>query len=308
MTSAFRSRGSVTLVDVSMRDGLQDEAVVLETGAKLEIATALVHSGLARIEATSFVHPKWVPQLADADDLVPLLPKGPRYSTLVLNMRGWERAVAAFERASIARGDYDLVFVTSASERHAMSNNNSTIEQTLTIFDELAAASTGAGISLRATIACAFVSPWPDESIAADRVASIAIRLAGGNVHTITLADTVGRADPYLVARRISEIQSVAPTVQLAMHMHDALGYGLANVYAGLESGIRIFEGALAGLGGCPFAPGAPGNQDIITLADFIDACGFHSAVNKAALHDASDVIRRALANASELSPSGSLK
>ena len=140
MMSAFESRGSVTLVDVSMRDGLQDETVVLDTSAKLEIAAALSASGLSHIEATSFVHPKWVPQLADADDFVPLLPKGPHYSALVLNMRGWERAVAAFERASIAPGSYDLVFVTSASERHAVSNNNATIEKTLTMFDEIAAA------------------------------------------------------------------------------------------------------------------------------------------------------------------------
>jgi hydroxymethylglutaryl-CoA lyase len=212
-------------------------------------------------------------------------------------MRGWHRAAAAFDRADFARGSYDLVFVTSASERHAKSNNNSTIDETLSAFDDIAAASRAAGISLRATIACAFVSPWPDEVIAADRVASIAARFAGGGVRTITLADTVGRADPFVVARQISETRSAAPAATLGLHLHDSLGYGIANVHAGLQLGIRTFEGALAGLGGCPFAPGAPGNQDIVALAEFVEACGFTTNVDKAALIEASDCIRRILEN-----------
>jgi hydroxymethylglutaryl-CoA lyase len=295
----------VTLIDVTGRDGLQDEPVFVPTSDKVEVARALAAAGVTVIEATSFVHPKWVPQLADADDLVPRLPHGPRYSALIMNRRGLDRGVAAFTAAGYAAGAYDLVFVTSASPRHAQGNNNRTIEQTLQIFDEIAAAvrDTYPGVTLRAAIACAFVSPWPDEPIDAERVVEIVRRFAAGGTQLITLADTVGRADPRTVARRLDAIGKAEPNLPLSLHLHDACGYALANVYAGLERNVRSFEGALARLGGCPFAPGSPGNLDLEKLARFLADCGAETGVDLVRLAAARERARAALASAAPIAP-----
>jgi hydroxymethylglutaryl-CoA lyase len=294
---------AATLVDVSLRDGLQDEAVIVGTTAKADIAQALVKSGVKRIEATSFVHPRWVPQLADADELVALLPSGARYSALVLNERGWTRAKAAFDRAKIAAGDYDLVFVTSASPRHARSNNNASIDETLELFDTLARLSRDSNVFLRATIACAFGSPWDDEQVSAAGVISIAERFISGGVTMLTLADTVGHAQPFQVKRRIGEVRDAFPDISVALHLHDTSGFAIANTYAALESGVRTFEGALAGIGGCPFAPGATGNQDLAMLARFLSASGFETGLDVEQLSVTSELIRDTIARAAPARP-----
>ena len=285
----------VTLLDVSARDGLQDEACVVATGEKLAVAQALIEAGVGEVEITSFVHPVWVPQLADADALVPRLPRGPRYSALIMNAKGYDRACAAF--AGHARGTWALAFVASASPRHNQSNNNRTIEQTLEIFDAVAARARADGVELHGAIACSFVSPYTGEVTDPETVAAIARRYERGGCTLITLADTVGRADPYTVARRIDEI-TAATGVPLSLHLHDSFGYALANVYAGLARGVRRFEGALAGLGGCPFAPGSPGNLDLERLNRFVSDCGFETGIDPAALTRASDRIRAALRTA----------
>jgi hydroxymethylglutaryl-CoA lyase len=284
-----------TIVDVSERDGFQDEPKFVATDEKLAVASALAAAGIREIEVTSFVHPRYVPQLADADALVPRLPKTARYSALVLNQRGIERALAAFDAGGFRRGDYDLVAVISASPKHNAANNNRTIPQSLAIFDEMAAAARSAGVTLRAALSCAFVSPWPDERIDPATVAEIAMRFAAGGCSVVTLADTVGRADPRTVARRVDEI-AAAIDVPLALHLHDSSGFALANVYAGLERGVDRFESALAGLGGCPFAPGAPGNLDTEKLARFLAACGVATGLDLDALAAAKERIVRALA------------
>lgn len=291
---------SAILVDVSERDGFQDEPRLVATDDKLAVAQALADAGLREIEVTSFVHPKYVPQLADADVLVPRLPKAARYSALVLNERGIERAVRAFEAGGFAPGSYDLVFVVSASPRHNAANNNRTIDESLGIFDRVAARAREGGVALRAALSCAFVSPWADETIDPAQVVAIAQRLAQGGCRVVTLADTVGRADPRTVARRIREVAG-ATDVALALHLHDSYGFALANAYAGLEAGIRRFEGALAGLGGCPFAPGAPGNVDTERLARFLEACGIATGIDFTALERAKELIVRALAAAEPL-------
>ncbi|TAM75019.1 hydroxymethylglutaryl-CoA lyase [bacterium] len=285
----------VTLLDVSARDGLQDEACIVATGEKLAVAQALIDAGVAEIEITSFVHPAWVPQLADADVLAPRLPRGPRYSALIMNVKGYDRARAAF--ADHTPGTWSLAFVASASPRHNMSNNNRTIEQTLEIFDAVAARARSDGVEVHGAIACSFVSPYADEPTDPETVASIARRYERGGCTLITLADTVGRADPYTVALRIDEIAAATRTT-LSLHLHDSFGYALANVYAGLTRGIRRFEGALAGLGGCPFAPDAPGNLDLERLNRFVTDCGFETGIDSAAISRAGDRIRAALRTA----------
>ena len=285
----------VSLVDVSARDGLQDEPVVVSTEDKLAIAAALAAARVGTIEITSFVNPQRVPQLADADTLVPRLPRGARYSALVMNRRGWDRALAAFDASSLRRDEWDLVFVTSASPRHAMANNNRTIDETLAIFDELAPLARDAGVGLRAAVSCAFVSPWRDEPVDLARIVAIVERLADGGAHTVTLADTVGSADPATVARHVHAVHGAVPRTALSLHLHDTHGWALAGVYAGLEAGVRTFEGALAGLGGCPFAPGATGNLDLERLAEFLRACGADPGTDPEALHRAAERIRTAL-------------
>lgn len=284
-----------TIVDVSERDGFQDEPNFVATADKLAVARALAAAGIREIEITSFVHPRYVPQLADADALVPQLPKIARFSALVLNERGVARALAAFDAGGFPRGSYDLVSVISASPKHNAANNNRTIAESLAIFDAMAAQAKSAGATLRAAVACAFVSPWDDERIDPAGVVEIAARFAAGGCTVITLADTVGRADPRTVARRVGEIAGALDR-PIALHLHDSAGFALANVYAGLERGVRRFESALAGLGGCPFAPGAPGNLDTEKLARFLEACGVATGIDFDALAHAKERIVEALA------------
>jgi hydroxymethylglutaryl-CoA lyase len=288
---------AVTLVDVSLRDGLQDEDRFVATAEKARLAGAIAAAGVREIEVTSYVHPRWVPQLADAGELPMLLPGGPRYSVLAMNERGIDRAIAAFDAAMRARDSYEVVFVVSASPRHHKNNNNRTIEESLVIFDAVAARARAAGVALRGAVACAYASPWSDETIDSAAVARIVARYEQGGAAGVTLADTVGRADPVTVATRLREV-GASTGLPLAVHLHDSYGWGLASAYAALENGVRRFEAALAGLGGCPFAPGAPGNIDLERLAAFLEACGFATGIDPQRLAVARDRIRAALAEA----------
>jgi hydroxymethylglutaryl-CoA lyase len=293
---------NVTLLDVSTRDGLQDEPRVVSTDQKLKIVEALIDAGISDIEVTSFVHPVWVPQLADAEALVAILPQTVRYSALIMNERGFGRAQAAFDAAGFARGSYDLVFVASASPRHNTSNNNRTISETLEYFDIIARLAREAGISMHAAIACSFASPWPDEKIERATVVQMAQRFAAGGCNLITLADTIGKASPETVNLTIGAVQS-AVEVELSLHFHDLRGSALPNVAQGLARGVRRFEGVLGGIGGCPFAPDAPGNLDLEKLAYYIEQQGFSSGVDFAKLPRARAVLEAALAAAEPLAP-----
>jgi hydroxymethylglutaryl-CoA lyase len=290
----------VTLVDVTARDGLQDEPRIVRTARKAEIVAALAAAGITEIEVTSFVHPAWVPQLADAEALVPLLPPGVRYSALIMNERGFDRALAAFGGAGFAPGSYDLAFVASASPRHNAANNNRTIAETLTFFDAIGARARAAGVSLRAAISCSFASPWADETIALDTVLEMVTRFDAGGCTTIGLADTVGKASPQLVDATLEAVRNVSDAA-LSLHFHDLGGNAMLNVEAGLRRGVRRFEGVLAGIGGCPFAPGAPGNLDLEALATFVEAHGFATGTDAARLGAARAVLQRALDEAAPL-------
>ncbi len=264
----------VTLLDVTTRDGLQDEPRFVSTAEKVRIVEALAAAGITEIEVTSMVHPKWVPQLADADALIPLLPRSVRYSVLIMNDKGFDRALAAFEGGGFARGTYDLVFVASASPRHNKSNNNRSIPETLTYFETIAARAKAEGVTIRAAIACSFASPWADESIDPATVVDMAKRFEAGGCTMITLADTIGKASPEVVGSTIAAVQS-AISVPLSLHFHDLRGSARANVETGLACGVRRFEGVLSGIGGCPFAPEAPGNLDLELLANLVTERGF---------------------------------
>jgi hydroxymethylglutaryl-CoA lyase len=290
----------VTLLDVTTRDGLQDEPKFVSTAAKVRVVEALADAGIREIEVTSFVHPKWVPQLADADTLIGLLPSSVRYSVLIMNDKGFDRALTAFEGAGFARGSYDLVFVASASPRHNKSNNSRTIPETLAYFDTVAARAKAESITIRAAIACSFVSPWSDEKIERDTVLEMAQRFEQGGCHMISLADTIGKATPDAVRETTSAVQQ-RTRVPLSLHLHDLRGSALPNVQAGLDCGVRRFEGVLAGIGGCPFAPEAPGNLDLERLADYVTARGFATGTNAEQLARARGVLEAAFVDAEPL-------
>jgi hydroxymethylglutaryl-CoA lyase len=292
---------AVDIVDVSLRDGLQDEPSFVSLAGKVAIARALRESGCRYIEATSFVHPTWVPQLADAEELVDVLPRGPRYSALILNQRGYDRAVRAFDAAEFDRGSYDLTFVVSASSRHAMANNNRSIDDSLGYFAQIGAAAGTAGVALTATIACAFGSPWDDEQIGPEAVSEIARRLLAAGAHRLTLADTVGLAQPEHVTKVIRAVQTANRGVTLALHLHDRIGIAYQNVEAALSCDVGMFEGALAGLGGCPFVPDAPGNIDVYRLDRYLQGRGLTTGLDSGALQLAAHVIRAKLATANPL-------
>jgi hydroxymethylglutaryl-CoA lyase len=289
----------VTLVDVTLRDGLQDEHKLVATAEKLRLARSLAKTGMSRVEATSFVSPKWVPQLADAEDLVlgwkdlPLRP-----AALMMNRRGFERARLAFERAGFAEGSYDLVFVVSASGQHNRSNNNRTTEQTMEIWDEIA--TIRGGVSVHGAIACAFASPYEGEVIDRDEVVSIARRLVLGGASHVAVCDTVGQGKPEVVEATVGAVAAATGTMP-TLHLHDLGGRAAANVVAGLEAGVRTFEGVLGGIGGCPFAPGAPGNTDLLRLHDQLTAAGYVTGLDRAALVEAAMVLREVLASAPDL-------
>jgi hydroxymethylglutaryl-CoA lyase len=296
------SNRTVTLLDVTTRDGLQDEPRIVSTADKLRIVEALIAAGISDIEVTSFVHPTWVPQLADAEALVAALPQTARYSALIMNERGFARARAAFDAAGFARGSYDLVFVASASPRHNKSNNNRTIPETLEYFDVIAAQARDAGISMHAAIACSFASPWPDETIERATVVEMTRRFSNGGCTLVTLADTIGKAAPDVVNATVAAVQSTVP-VELSLHFHDLRGSALPNVAQGLARGVRRFEGVLSGIGGCPFAPDAPGNLDLEQLAQFVAAQGFASGVDAAKLAQARTTLQWALERAAPIAP-----
>ncbi len=243
----------VSIYEVSLRDGLQNEKATVPLGDKLRLIDALVAAGLDRIEVTSFVSPKWIPQLADADALGRALQPRPgvTFSALCPNLIGLERAKAA-QIEEIA------VFV-SASETHNKKNVNKTIAATMDAFREMIAQARAANIRVRGYVSTVWGCPY-EGAIDPARAVAIARELVLMGCYQISLGDTIGVGTPLqtqaILRRALGELS--AP--QIAMHMHDTRGTALANILVGLELGIRDFDASVGGLGGCPYAPGAAGN------------------------------------------------
>ncbi|MEV4316317.1 hydroxymethylglutaryl-CoA lyase [Actinocrispum sp. NPDC049592] len=250
----------VLVTEVVLRDGFQDEPLVVPTHEKLRLARALVDAGLTSLEVGSFVAPGKVPQLADTDELVSTLEPGTPATlhTLVFNERGARRAIAAGARS--------VRFVVSASEGHSVANAGVGTDAAL---DRLAAAAsllTSAGVALEACIATAFVCPF-DGDTDPGRVVAIASRLIGLGARVIHLADTIGAANPSRIRRTVKAVQGLDRP--LGLHAHNTYGLAAANVWEALNLGVRRFDSSLGGIGGCPFAPGAAGNagtDDLVNL------------------------------------------
>lgn len=274
----------VDIVEVGPRDGLQNEKVLVSTAAKIAFVAALADAGFPEIEVTSFVSPKWLPQLADAAEVLAALP--PRadvvYSALVPNEKGMERALACGVRR--------VAVFTAASETFNRKNVNATIDESLERFVPVLAMAAAAGISVRGYVSTAFVCPYegPVTPATASRVIR---RLLDLGVDEVSIGDTIGAAVPTQVDALLDALEADTPFDRLALHFHDTRGAALANVLAGLRRGITIYDGSAGGLGGCPYAPGATGNLATEELVYFLTAMGIDCHVDLARVRAASNAL-----------------
>ncbi len=270
--------GRVTIMEVGPRDGLQNESVLVPTAEKVELIRRLVGARLVEIEATSFVHPKWIPALADADDVMAALPRdGVRYSTLVPNMRGYERAVAL-------RPD-EIVLFCSATESHNRANLNRSTAESLEQLALVAARAKADGFRLRGAISTSFWCPF-EGRVPPARVCEIAQAYEAMGADEVGISDTLGAADPLHVSTLVADVRS-AVEIGLSLHLHDTYGMALACVVAGLDAGITRYDSSIGGLGGCPYAPGAAGNIATEDLVFMLHRMGVETGIDEDALLDA---------------------
>jgi len=266
-------RDGVRLVEVGPRDGLQNEPAHLSTADKLGFIERLARTGLTDIEVTSFVSPRAVAQLADAERVWAGLPQTPgvRFSALVPNARGLERAVQC--------GVKRIAVFTAASDRFAQNNIRMTVEQSLRVFESVVRDALAAGMTVRGYVSTAFVCPFEGD-VEPRRVRDVATRLLAMGVDEVAISDTVGAASPVDIERAVACLLEEIDIGRIALHLHDTYGTGLANAYAGYRLGVRTFDGSCGGLGGCPFAPGAAGNcatEDLVYLFERMGvATGVH--------------------------------
>lgn len=252
------------ITDVAPRDGLQNQAIHLSTDDKLELIDLLVQAGVASVEATSFVSPRAVPQMADASDVMTRLAQarpGLRVSALVPNLKGLERAAAA--------GAHEIAVVLSATETMNQKNINMGLEQAIATSGQTILAAKALGMRTRGYLAVAFVCPFEGETPLA-QLLSVAQRLYAFGPDEIVIADTIGAAAPGQVRDRLAALKDFVPVERTGVHFHDTRGMGVANAWAALEAGVRRFDASVGGIGGCPFAPGAAGNlatEDLVLMA-----------------------------------------
>jgi hydroxymethylglutaryl-CoA lyase len=282
-------RSHVTVVEVAPRDGLQNEPAVVATADKVRLIELLAESGLRVVEATSFVSPRAVPQLADADQVLPAIHRRPgvRYPVLVPNKRGFERARAA--------GATEIAVFTAASETFCEANVGMTIPESLRTFAPLVGEARDAGMWVRGYISTAFGCPY-EGAVPPATVGRVASRLADMGCDEISIGDTIGVGTPDQVPAVVGAVASGVALERIALHLHDTEGSALANVEAGLELGVRTFDASAAGLGGCPFAPGAPGNLATEQLLELLERRGFETGVDVEAVRAAGAFARQRLA------------
>jgi hydroxymethylglutaryl-CoA lyase len=278
----------VKLVEVGVRDGLQNEPGVVPTEIKLGLITRLADAGLRNIEATAFVSPKWVPQMADHDAVMrgATRREGLIYSVLAPNLKGFEAAVAA--------GAQEVAVFGAASEAFTQKNINCSIAESLKRFEDVILAAAQINIPVRAYVSTALGCPYQGE-VAPEKVAEVAGEIYDMGCHEISLGDTIGVGTPLATRRMIEAVAKRVPLERLAGHFHDTYGQALANVLASLESGLTVFDSSVAGLGGCPYAAGASGNVASEDLVYMLQGMGIETGVDLQALAAAGDYINRAL-------------
>jgi hydroxymethylglutaryl-CoA lyase len=292
---------SVIITDVALRDGLQNHAQVVPTDAKMALLDRLLDAGVRSIEVGSFVHPGLLPQMADAEEIFRRLPDTPGadFPALVPNLRGAKRAIAA--------GVRHVRLVLSVSEGHSRSNTNRSVAQGIAeTRDALALLREADGIRVTAALATAFVCPF-DGVVPVAQLESVVGSIVEMGIDEISLADTLGRADPDQFERTVAAMQTAFPATDFGLHIHNTYGMGMAHVMAGLRLGIRQFDAALGGIGGCPFAPGAAGNIATEDIVFMLQLMGVQTGIDLDKLALAAEHLRTVMAVPLESSVSRAL-
>lgn len=278
----------VRIVEVGPRDGLQNEKQAIPTRAKIDLIENLVDAGLKYIEAGSFVNPKWVPQMADSGEVFASIQRraGVTYAALTPNLQGYERAIAA--------GANEVAIFAAASEAFSQKNINCSIKESIGRFEPLIAAARQQQIPVRGYISCVAGCPYSGK-VDAELVASIANDLLALGCYEISLGDTIGVGTAGQIKQLIATLSRIIPIEKLAVHMHDTYGQALANVYAALEMGVSVVDASVAGLGGCPYAPGATGNLATEDVVYLLNGLGIDHGVDLQKLVYAGDAISKVL-------------
>uniref|UniRef100_A0A8L2Q6E3 Hydroxymethylglutaryl-CoA lyase, mitochondrial n=1 Tax=Rattus norvegicus TaxID=10116 RepID=A0A8L2Q6E3_RAT len=277
----------VKIVEVGPRDGLQNEKSIVPTPVKIKLIDMLSEAGLPVIEATSFVSPKWVPQMADHSDVLKGIQKFPgiNYPVLTPNMKGFEEAV---------RGAKEVSIFGAASELFTRKNVNCSIEESFQRFDGVMQAARAASISVRGYVSCALGCPY-EGKVSPAKVAEVAKKLYSMGCYEISLGDTIGVGTPGLMKDMLTAVLHEVPVAALAVHCHDTYGQALANTLVALQMGVSVVDSSVAGLGGCPYAKGASGNLATEDLVYMLTGLGIHTGVNLQKLLEAGDFICQAL-------------
>ena len=273
MTEAFR------IVEVGPRDGLQNEKQLVPAATKIALIERLVAAGLSTVEATSFVSPKWVPQMADASEVLAGLKRMPgvRYPVLVPNLQGLERAVAV--------GVEEIAVFTAASDAFNRKNINASVDESLARLQPVAEQARAAGMKVRGYVSTVLGCPYQGAVPLAD-VVRVSEALFHMGCYEISLGDTIGVGTAHAARNMLRAVQSAVPIEQLAVHFHDTYGQALANIYACVEEGVRVADASVAGLGGCPYANGATGNVATEDLVYLLQGLGLETGVDLDALCD----------------------
>lgn len=263
----------VTIVEVGPRDGLQNEPAIIDTADKIHLVDLLTDCGFSHIEVTSFVSPKWVPQMADASGVMSgiVRRKGVKYSAMTPNIHGYEAAKAA--------GADEIVVFASASEGFSQKNINCSIAESLARYAMVLGAAHADGIPARGYVSCAIACPY-DGPTPPSEVLEVTGLLVEHGCYEVSLADTIGAGTPETTRAMLREVMTRVPAAKLAGHFHDTGGRALDNIAVCLEAGVRTFDAAVGGLGGCPFAPGAPGNVSTESVVAMLAKRGFRTDIN----------------------------
>jgi len=279
---------TVKIVDVGPRDGLQNERASVPTAIKIELIERLANTGLPVVEATAFVSPKWIPQMADNAEVMAGLKRKPGvvYPVLTPNLRGFEAAVAA--------GAEEVAVFGAASESFSQKNTNCSIAESFERFKPVTEAAKAHGLRVRGYVSCVVACPYEGD-VAPVKVAEVADRLFGMGCYEISLGDTIGVGTPGKIKSMIEAVAKRVPVDRLAGHYHDTYGQAAANIYASLECGVAVFDASVAGLGGCPYAPGASGNVATEDVIYMLQGLGIETGVDLDKLVDAGEFICTAL-------------
>ncbi len=277
--------GFVEIFEVGPRDGLQNEKREIPVAEKVALVDCLSRAGFSRIECASFVSPKWVPQMAGSGAVLAGIERAPgvRYAALTPNMRGYEDALAA-------KADEIAVFA-SASEGFSKANINATIDESLERFAPVLEAARHIDLPVRGYVSCVTDCPY-DGPTPPENVAQVADRLFAMECYEVSLGDTIGQGTPDSIVRMLMAVRDAVPVTRLAGHFHDTGGRALANIDASLALGVRVFDAAVGGLGGCPFAPGAAGNVATEAVAAHLEKLGYETRLDAGVLEEAAAMAR----------------